>query len=83
MNTEGDPLVTYRKRRSRYTGEFDDIQQEDISSDMEQRGIHSDKGKGMGQAAVERLRTLIYRIHGTYIADLPTGLPCLTSWQIQ
>ena len=45
MNTEGDPFVTYRKR-SRYTGDFQDIQLEDISSDMEQTGIHSDKGKG-------------------------------------
>ena len=44
MNTEGDPVVTYRKR-SRYTGEFEDIQLEDISLDMEQTGIQSDKGK--------------------------------------
>ena len=46
MNTEEDPFVTYRKRRSRYTEDFEDIQLEDISSDMEQTGIHSNKGKG-------------------------------------
>ena len=44
MNTKGYPFVTYRRRKSRYTEEF-----EDISSDMEQTGIHSDKGKGMGE----------------------------------
>ena len=44
MNTKGDPFVTYRRRKSRYTGEF-----EDISSDMEQTSIHSDKGKEMGE----------------------------------
>ena len=48
MNTEEDPFVTYNKR-SRYTEDFEDIQLEDISSDMEQTGIHSDKGKGMGE----------------------------------
>ena len=135
MNTEDDTFVTYRKR-SRYTENFKDIQLEDISSKMEQTGIHSDRGKGTGEEedrmefrnlvsalqdlakgqndvlnAINRLsakpeiginstppslvdqgstsssgkvvRTLIYRIHRTYIADLPTGLPCLTSWQIQ
>ena len=49
MNTEGNPFVTYRRIKSRYTGEFKDIQLEDISSDMEQIGIHSDKGKGTGE----------------------------------
>ena len=49
MNTEGDPFVTYRRRKSRYTGEFEDIQLEDISSDMEQTGIHFDKGKWTGE----------------------------------
>ena len=49
MNTEGDPFVTYRRRKSRYTGEFEDIQLEDISSNMEQIGRHSDKGKGTGE----------------------------------
>ena len=49
MNTEGDPFVTYRRRKSRYTGEFEDIQLEDISSDMEQTGIHFDQGKGTGE----------------------------------
>ena len=46
MNTEEDPFVTYRKRRSRYTEDFEDIQLEDISSDMEPIGIHFDRGKG-------------------------------------
>ena len=49
MNTEGDPFVTYRRRKSRYTGEFEDIQLEDINSYIEQTGIHSDKGKGTGE----------------------------------
>ena len=58
MNTEGDPFVTYRKR-SRYTGEFEDIQLEDISSDMEQTGIHSDKGKGTGEEDRMEFRNLV------------------------
>ena len=45
MNTEGDSFVTYMRRKSRYTGEFEDIQLEDTNSDMEQTGIHSDRGK--------------------------------------
>ena len=49
MNTKEDTFVTYRKRRSRYIKEFEDIQLEDISSDMEQTGIHFDKGKGTGE----------------------------------
>ena len=49
MNTEGDSFVTYRRRKSRYTGEFEDIQLEDTNSDMEETGIHSDRGKGMGE----------------------------------
>ena len=49
MNTEEDPFVTYRKRRNRYTEDFEDIQLKDISSDMEPTGIHSDRGKGMGE----------------------------------
>ena len=49
MNIEGDPFVTYSRRKSRYTGEFEDIQLEDTNSDMEQTGIHSDRGKGMGE----------------------------------
>ena len=49
MNLEGDPFVTYRRRKSRYIGDFEDIQLEDTNSDMEQTGIHSDKGKGMGE----------------------------------
>ena len=46
MNTEEDTSVTYRKRRSRYTEDFEDIQLEDTNSDMDPTGIHSDKGKG-------------------------------------
>ena len=49
MNIEGDPFVTYRRRKSRYTEEFEDIQLEDTNSDMEQTGIHSDRGKGTGE----------------------------------
>ena len=50
MNIEGDPFVTYRRRKSRYTREyFEDIQLEDTNSDMEQTGIHSDRGKGTGE----------------------------------
>ena len=37
MNTERDPFVTYRSRKSRYTGEFEDIQLEDIISDMDKQ----------------------------------------------
>ena len=49
MNTEGDPFVTYRRRKSRYTREFENIQLEDINPDMEQTSINSDKGKGTGE----------------------------------
>ena len=49
MNTEEDTFVTYRRRKSRYTEEFEDIQLEDTNSDMDPTGIHSDKGKGMGE----------------------------------
>ena len=49
MNPEGDPFVTYRRRKSRYTGDFEDIQLEDTNSNMEQTGIHSDRGKGTGE----------------------------------
>ena len=49
MNPEGDPFVTYRRRKSRYTRDFEDIQLEDTNSDMEQIGVHSDRGKGMGE----------------------------------
>ena len=49
MNTEGDPFVTYRRRKSRYAEEFEDIQLEDTNSDMEQTCIHSDRGKGTGE----------------------------------
>ena len=46
MNKEGDHFVTYRRRKSRYIEEFEDIQLEDTNSDMEQTGIHSDREKG-------------------------------------
>ena len=49
MNTEDDTFVTYRRRRSRYTEEFEDIQLEDTNLDMDPTGIHSDRGKGMGE----------------------------------
>ena len=46
MNTEEDTFATYRRRKSRYTEEFEDIQLEDTNSDMEPTGIHFDRGKG-------------------------------------
>ena len=49
MSTKEDTFVTYRKRRSRYTEEFEDIQLEDTNSDMDPTGIHSDRGKGIGE----------------------------------
>ena len=49
MNIEGDPFVTYRRRKSRYTEEFEDIQLEDTNSDIEQTCIHADRGKGTGE----------------------------------
>ena len=49
MNIEEDIFVTYKKRRSRYTEEFEDIQLEDTNSDMDPTGIHSNKGKGTGE----------------------------------
>ena len=45
MNTKEDTFVTYRRRKSRYTEKFEDIQLEDTNSDMDPTGIHSDKGK--------------------------------------
>ena len=49
MNTEEDTFVAYRRRKSRYMEEFEDIQLEDSNSDMEHTGIHSDRGKGTGE----------------------------------
>ena len=46
---EEDTFITYRRRKSRYTEEFEDIQLEDTNSDMEPTGIHSDRGKGTGE----------------------------------
>ena len=45
MNTEEDTFVTYRKRKSRYTKDFEDIQLEDTNSDMNPTCIHSDREK--------------------------------------
>ena len=52
MNTEEDTFVTYRKIRSRYTVDFEDIQLEDTNSDMDPTGIHSD-----GVKEREKMRT--------------------------
>ena len=49
MNTEEDTFVTYRRRKSRYTEEFEDIQLEDTNSDMDPTGIHSNRGIGTGE----------------------------------
>ena len=49
MNTKDDTFVTYRKRRSRYTEDFEDIQLVDTNSDMDPIGIHFDRGKGTGE----------------------------------
>ena len=46
MNPEGDPFVTYKRRKSRYTRDFEDIQLEDTNSGMEQTDIHSNRGNG-------------------------------------
>ena len=48
MNTEEDTFVTYKRRKSRYTEESEDILLEDTNSDMDPTGIHYDKGKGIG-----------------------------------
>ena len=45
MKTEEDTFVSYRRRKSRYTEEFEVIQLYDINSDMDPTGIHSDRGK--------------------------------------
>ena len=46
MNPEEDTFVTYR-RKGGYSKnlEFEDIQLEDINSDMDPTGVHSDRGK--------------------------------------
>ena len=48
MNPEETTFVTYRRTKGRYTEdlEFEDIQLEDITSNMDPTGIHSDRGKG-------------------------------------
>ena len=45
MNIEEDNFVIYRRRKSRYTEEFEDIQLEDTNSDMDPTSIHSNRGK--------------------------------------
>ena len=49
MNTEEDTFVNYRRRKSRYTEAFEDIQLEVTNSDMDPTGVHSDRGKGTGE----------------------------------
>ena len=51
MNSEEDTFVTYTMRKSRYVEEqeFEDIQLEDTNSDMDPIGIHSNRGKGIGE----------------------------------
>ena len=49
MNPEEDTFVTYRRRKSSYTEEFEDIQLEDTNSYMDPTGIHFDRGKGTGE----------------------------------
>ena len=49
MNTEDDTFVTYRKGRSRYTEDFEDIQLEGTNPNMDPTSIHSDRGKGTGE----------------------------------
>ena len=46
MNTEEDTFVTYRRRKSRYTKEFEDIHLEDTNSNIDPIGIHTDRVKG-------------------------------------
>ena len=45
MNTKEETFVTYRKIRSRYIEDFEDIQLEDTNLDMDPTGIHFDREK--------------------------------------
>ena len=64
MNTEEDTFVTYRRRKSRYTEEFKDIQLEDTNSDMDPTGIHSDRGKGTREEEDKmEFRSLVNALH--------------------
>ena len=51
MNPKETTFVTYRRRKGRYIEdlEFEDIKLEDTDSDMDLTGIHSDRGKGIGE----------------------------------
>ena len=51
MNLEDTAFVTYRRRKGRYTEdwEFEEIKLEDTDSDMDPTGIHSDRGKRTGE----------------------------------
>ena len=51
MNPKETTFVTYRRWKGRYTKdlEFEDIKLEDTDSDMDLTGIHSDRGKGIGE----------------------------------
>ena len=64
MNTKEDTFVTYRRRKSRYTEEFEDIQLEDTNSDMDPTGIHSDRGKGTREDEDKmEFRSLVNALH--------------------
>ena len=51
MNPEETSFVTYRRRKGRYIEdlEFEDIKLEETDSNMDPTGIHSDRGKGIGE----------------------------------
>ena len=64
MNTKEDTFVTYRRRKSRYTEEFEDIQLEDTNSDMDPIGIHFDRGKGTREEKYRmEFRSLVSALH--------------------
>jgi len=64
MNTEEDTFLTYRRRRSRYTEEFEDIQLEDTNLDMDPTWMHSDRGKGTGEDESKmEFRSLVNALH--------------------
>ena len=64
MNTQEYTFVTYRRRKSRYIEEFEDIQLEDTNSDMDPTGIHSDRGKGTGEEEDRmEFRSLVNALH--------------------
>ena len=64
MNTKEDTFVTYRRRKSRYTEEFEDIQLEDTNSYMDPTSIHSERGKGTGEDEDRmEFRSLLNALH--------------------